>query len=105
MLAQAAKKRKPIIALKVGASEKARQTTTAHTGSLAGSDAAFSALFKKFGVVRVHDMEELINACVVMSTVKKKPSVNSVAILNISGGEAAISADMAQLREDSGVLA
>ncbi|NLG85724.1 MAG: acetate--CoA ligase family protein, partial [Firmicutes bacterium] len=98
VLAQAAKKRKPIIALKVGASEKARQTTTAHTGSLAGSDAAFGALFKKFGVVRVHDMEELINACVVMSTLKKKPPVNSVAILNISGGEAAISADMAQLQ-------
>lgn len=98
VLARAAAKGKPIVTLKVGASEKARQTTTAHTGSLAGSDAAFNALFKKFGVVRVCDIEELVNVCVLMSTLKKKPSQKSFAFLNMSGGQAAITADLAQLQ-------
>lgn len=96
ILAKAAKLRKPILALKVGASEKARQTTTAHTGSLAGSDASFTALFKKFGVVRVDDMEDMVNTCLIFSVLNKKAGKGNLAILNVSGGEAAISADVCQ---------
>ncbi|MCB5712987.1 CoA-binding protein [Lactonifactor sp. BIOML-A3] len=98
ILGDAARKRKPIIALKVGASEKARQTTTAHTGSLAGSDGTFNALFKKYGVIRVDDMEDLVNTCLVFSTLEKPLKNKNLAIMNVSGGEAAISADVSQLQ-------
>lgn len=93
ILAKAAKKRKPIVALKVGLSAKAQQTTTAHTGSLAGSDATFDALFKKYGVIRVDDMEDLMETCLMFSILDKKVSSGQIAICNVSGGEAAISAD------------
>lgn len=93
VLAKAAEKRKPIVALKVGLSAKAQQTTTAHTGSLAGSDATFDALFKKYGVIRVDDMEDLMETCLMFSVLDKKVSASPIAICNVSGGEAAISAD------------
>jgi acyl-CoA synthetase (NDP forming) len=98
ILAKAAKMRKPIVALKVGASEKARQTTTAHTGSLAGSDGTFHALFKKYGVIRVDDMEDLVNTCLVFSILEKPLKNKNLAIMNVSGGEAAISADVSELQ-------
>lgn len=93
ILAKAARKRKPVVVLKVGASQKAQQATTAHTGSLAGNDAAFEALFKKYGVIRVSDMEDLIETCLLFSVLDKKVPVDSIGIMSLSGGEAAISAD------------
>lgn len=96
ILAKAARKRKPIIALKVGASDKARQTATAHTGSLAGSDRTFNALFQKYGVIRVDDMEDLMETCLLFSILDKKVTSERIAICNVSGGEAAISADSCQ---------
>lgn len=59
-LRKAAIKRKPIVVLKVGKSEKASQIASSHTGSLAGSDRVYDAVFKKFGVIRVDDIEELL---------------------------------------------
>ena len=56
VLSKAARLRKPVVVLKVGSSKKAQQATTAHTGGLAGNDAAFDAVFKKYGVIRVNDM-------------------------------------------------
>lgn len=96
VLAKAAKMRKPIIALKVGASEKAQKTTTAHTGSMAGSDRTFDALFKKYGVVRVDDMEDLMETALLFSILTQKVTTDAIAICNVSGGEAAISADTCQ---------
>lgn len=93
ILAKAARKHKPVVALKVGTSKKAQQTTTAHTGSLAGDDAAFKALFKKYGVIRVNDMEDLIETCMIFSVLDKKVPVDGIGIMSLSGGEAAISAD------------
>lgn len=51
---------KPIIVLKVGRSVMARQATLAHTGALAGSDAVYDAVFRKHGVIRVEDLDEML---------------------------------------------
>ncbi|MDR1965439.1 MAG: CoA-binding protein, partial [Synergistaceae bacterium] len=59
---KAALARKPIVVLKTGRSEKGGRLAASHTGSLAGSDRVYDALFKKFGVIRVDDLEELIHA-------------------------------------------
>lgn len=93
ILAKAAKKKKPVIVLKVGASKKAQQAATAHTGSLAGNNAAFDALFKKYGVIRVDDMEDMIETSMVFSVLEKRVPVDSIGVMSLSGGEAAISAD------------
>ena len=93
VLSKAARLRKPVVVLKVGSSKKAQQATTAHTGSLAGNDAAFDAVFKKYGVIRVNDMQDLIETCLLFSILDKRLPVDSIGIMSLSGGEAAIFAD------------
>ncbi|BCV25244.1 acetate--CoA ligase family protein [Gelria sp. Kuro-4] len=96
-LAKAARCRKPVVVLKTGVSDKGRQIAAAHTGSLAGSDAAFNAVFKKFGVIRVNDVEQLLTTSLLFSKLKEPPKNPGLAILNLSGGETAISADLCHL--------
>lgn len=90
-------KNKPIIALKAGSSEKGSQIASSHTGSLAGSDGSYSAIFKKYGVVRVLDMEELIATSLLFSTLKELPKTGQLASMNLSGGETGICADVGQV--------
>jgi acyl-CoA synthetase (NDP forming) len=51
-----------IVALKVGASEDGRAAAMAHTGALAGSIQAFDAVCKTLGVVRVDNIDEIVEA-------------------------------------------
>ena len=51
---------KPIIAYKLGRSEAAAKLATTHTGALAGSDAAADAFFRAIGIVRVDQIETLL---------------------------------------------
>lgn len=59
-LRAAALKRKPVVVLKTGRSEKGSRVAASHTGSLSGADRMYDAMFKKFGVIRVRDLEELL---------------------------------------------
>ncbi|HQT78155.1 MAG TPA: acetate--CoA ligase family protein, partial [Rhodopila sp.] len=51
---------KPIIAYKLGRSDAAAQLATTHTGAIAGSDAAADAFFRAIGIVRVDQLETLL---------------------------------------------
>lgn len=96
-LKKAAEKRKPVVVLKVGRSEKGRKTAGSHTGSLAGSDRTYDAVFKKFGVIRVNDMAEMIAVSELLATLPALPAGVNMASMNISGGETGIIADVAAL--------
>ncbi len=96
-LKRAAEKRKPVVILKTGRSEKGRQVASSHTGSLAGSDKTYDAIFKKFGVIRVNDMVELIAVSNLLATLHELPAGPNLAAMNISGGETGISADVGSL--------
>lgn len=96
-LRKAAIKRKPVIVLKSGRSEKAQEIATAHTGSLTGSDKSFDAVFEKFGVIRVDDIEELIQMSMFLNTLKKSPKKANFASMNLSGGETTICADVGDM--------
>lgn len=93
-LRKAAIKRKPIVVLKAGRSEKGRINAASHTGSLAGSDKTFDAIFKKFGVIRVDDVEELMATSNMLSIIDKLPLKSTFASMNLSGGETGVCADM-----------
>ena len=96
-LRRAAEKRKPVVVLKTGRSEKGSRVASSHTGSLAGSDKAYDALFQKFGVVRVEDLEELIYTAQAFSVLPVLPASGAVASMNLSGGETGICADVGSL--------
>jgi acetyltransferase len=52
---------KPIIALKAGRTVMGARAASSHTGSLAGSDKVYDAIFEQCGVIRVDTMEQLFD--------------------------------------------
>ncbi len=93
-LEKAARIRKPVVIFKVGRSAKGSRTAASHTGSLAGADATFDAVFKKFGVIRVNDFQELLSTSLTLATWPELPALPTVASMNLSGGETGICADI-----------
>ena len=62
---RALKAGKPILVLKVGRSDAAQVAAKSHTGALTGDDAVFDAMCAKFGVMRCHALDDLIEASLV----------------------------------------
>ena len=58
-LETAAERDVPVVALKVGRTSTSRRLVTAHSGALAGDDAAYEALFDAYGVARVGTLNEM----------------------------------------------
>ncbi|RSN72212.1 MAG: CoA-binding protein [Thermoproteota archaeon] len=52
-------KKKPLIVMKLGFTSSGGAAAQSHTGSLAGSDQAYNAVFKKYGVIRVYQFDEM----------------------------------------------
>ncbi len=97
VLKKAAEMKKPVVILKAGRSAKGGAIAASHTGSLSGSDASFDAVLKKFGAIRVDDLEELMAMSLMLSTLKKIPDKATFASMNLSGGETGICADVGSL--------
>ena len=95
MLQKAALKRKPVVILKVGASEKASTLASSHTGSMSGTDKVFDAIAKKFGVIRVKDLEELHAIATLLATLPSLPEKPTFSAMAFSGGEVVVCADSA----------
>jgi acetyltransferase len=96
--ARALKACKPIVLVKMGASERGARSTTTHTGALAGSDAVYSALFQQKGVIRVGDIDELIDLGALFGTsvnVLRRRRLERSAIIEISGGGKGLVSDTA----------
>ncbi|SDO36000.1 acetate--CoA ligase family protein [Afipia sp. GAS231] len=77
---------KPVIALKLGASEGGRAAAMAHTGALAGSIETFDAISTREGVIRVRGLDELIETteCFVHA---EPPKRDRLAAVSLSGGK------------------
>jgi acyl-CoA synthetase (NDP forming) len=77
---------KPVIALKLGASEGGRAAAMAHTGALAGSIETFDAISTREGVIRARGLDELIETteCFVHADT---PKGNRLAAVTLSGGK------------------
>ncbi|MEE9315260.1 MAG: acetate--CoA ligase family protein [Rhizobiaceae bacterium] len=86
---------KPIVVLKVGKSEQARATTMTHTASLAGSNVAHTALFKRLGIARVESLEVLLETLKLFHAVGVLDGGDLLS-LSCSGGEASLMADAAE---------
>jgi len=85
-------KKKPILVLKGGTTQESARRAKSHTASIAGSDAVFDAAFKKAGIIRVENIEELMDAAIALS--KQPPmSRDNVAIVSNVGGPAILAAD------------
>lgn len=85
-------KKKPILALKGGITEESAHRAKSHTASIAGTDEIFNAALKKARVIRVENIEELMNGALALS---KQPPMrgNNVAIVSNVGGPAILAGD------------
>ena len=92
---QLAKERKiPIVVLKTGRTEQSAELTVSHSGGLAGVDDYYDALFEKYGVQRVADMDELATTLIMFDQPHQLATGNMVSIHD-SGGERQLMIDIA----------
>ena len=88
---------KPIVALKAGQSEASQQATISHTASLAGSDAASQAFFKRAGIPLLDSLPEFLETLKLLH-VAGPLSGRGICSVSCSGGEASLTADAAEPR-------
>ena len=60
--ARAAARAKPVLVIKSGRHAQGAKAAMTHTGALAGSDAVYDAAFRRAGLLRVFDLDELFAA-------------------------------------------
>ena len=91
---------KPIVALKVGRSRDGLAATVAHTGALIGAAAAYENLFDELDIPTVADYDEMAAVLECLSNQQCAAARGSrVAAVTISGGQAAMAADLAEARD------
>jgi len=93
-LDRAAAAGKPVVALKVGRSERARRAITSHTGGLSGESEMFSALLKAHRAIEVNDMDELSEVLAACQA-RRLPAGRRIAAITASGGQAELVLDVA----------
>ena len=100
--ARAFSRNKPVIVLKAGQSEEGAKATLSHTGSIAGNDAAFTAAFRRTGVIRVETVSQLFHVAHALA-LQPRPKGNRLAIVTNAGGPAVLATDF--LIKNGGQLA
>jgi acyl-CoA synthetase (NDP forming) len=93
-LATAAQRDVPVVALKVGRAPASRPLVAAHSGALAGDDAAYEALFDAYDVARVGTLNEMADLVELLAAERRAAPGGLAAILD-SGGERAHLVDAA----------
>ncbi len=93
-LVRAERQRIPVVVLKVGRSEVSQRLAISHTGALTGDDAAFDALCRRHGVIRVKSIDELAATLLLLSA-DRRPGPGGLATMHDSGGERELLADLA----------
>jgi len=94
---RAAELKKPIIAVKVGRSEMARKVALTHTAALTGADRVQEAWFRKLGVIRVEDLDQLLETAEAFSRCRHRlPRGNGVGAITVSGGEIGLIGDLSE---------
>jgi acetyltransferase len=83
---------KPILVIKAGRTESAARAVVSHTGSLAGSDDALDAAFRRSGTFRVNSIEELFTMAEVLAK-QPRPKGRRLAIVTNAGGPAVLATD------------
>jgi acetate---CoA ligase (ADP-forming) subunit alpha len=83
---------KPIVAIYVGGTDAGKRAGFSHTGSMAGPDRLYDGIFRQSGIIRVHSITELFDACWALGSFPP-PKGNRLVIQTHSGGPGAVAAD------------
>ncbi|MGW0879893.1 acetate--CoA ligase family protein [Streptomyces sp. NPDC002671] len=91
---RAARRKVPVVAVKVGRTEAGARSAASHTGKLTGADDVVDAAMRQYGVVRVDGLDELQDTAALLARARA-PLAEGVAVYSISGGTGAHVADLA----------
>lgn len=83
---------KPIIVIKAGRTQAAAQAAASHTGTLTGSDAVLDAAFRRTGVLRVDQIDDLFSMAEVLAK-QPRPRGRNLTILTNAGGPGVLATD------------
>ena len=90
---------KSVIAIKVGRTSRSSEAVASHTASLAGNDAVYDAVLRRFGVVRVDSLSQAVEvAQLIVIGVTRRRRPDRVAVVSISGGMGALMAETLESR-------
>lgn len=90
--ARRAARAKPVIVIKAGRHAEGARAALSHTGALAGSDAAYDAAFRRAGLLRVFELEELFVAAEIVARMPRLTG-ERLMILTNGGGAGVLAAD------------
>ena len=100
--ARAAARIKPVVVVKSGRHRQGARAAATHTGALAGADAVYDAAFRRAGLLRVLDLDELFAAAETLGRLRGVPG-KRLAILTNGGGIGVLAVD--RLADLGGTLA
>jgi len=83
---------KPIILIKSGSTSAGAKAASSHTGSLAGAETAYEAVFERSGVIRCNSISEQFDYAQAFAN-QPLPAGNSVAVITNAGGPGIMAAD------------
>ncbi|MFC1456652.1 bifunctional acetate--CoA ligase family protein/GNAT family N-acetyltransferase [Microvirga arabica] len=90
--ARAAARVKPVVVIKAGRHAQGAKAAATHTGALAGSDPVYDAAFRRAGLLRVLDLDQLFAAAETLGRQKPFPG-NRLAVLTNGGGIGVLAVD------------
>ncbi len=90
--ARRAARSKPVVVIKAGRHASGAKAALSHTGALAGADAAFEAAFRRAGLVRVNELQDLFEAAEILSKVAPLEG-DRLGIVTNGGGAGVLAAD------------
>lgn len=82
----------PVVLVKSGRTEAGARAVSSHTGTLAGTEKAYEAAFRKAGIVRAHDAEELFDYARALDSLPL-PDEEGVAVVTNAGGPGVMATD------------
>ena len=94
---------KPVLVIKSGRTSAGAQAAASHTGSLAGTEGVYDAIFMQSGIIRVASIDELFDFATAFAYKneselgkmrRKVPAGNRVAIVTNAGGPGIVATDM-----------
>ncbi|MFP4444704.1 MAG: acetate--CoA ligase family protein, partial [Desulfosudaceae bacterium] len=86
----------PILVIKSGKTAAGARAAASHTGSLAGTEAVYNAVFSQAGIIRVDKVDDLFDFAEAFSA-RRMPTGNRVAIITNAGGPGIIATDMTEI--------
>jgi len=90
--ARAAARSKPVVVIKAGRHAAGARAARSHTGALAGVDAVYDCAFRRAGLLRVADLDEMFAAAETLSLVPRIQG-KRIAVITNGGGAGVLAAD------------